>query len=454
MTKFFGTDGVRGIAGSYLDANLACMLGRFSTYVISQKNTKKIRLVIGKDTRISSDMLEAAFISGALSQGAEVLTLGVIPTPAVAYITRKIGADAGVVVSASHNPVEYNGIKFFNSCGEKLSDELEEEIEEYLLGKKTVEHILTGGDIGRLKSFDSGAADYLTHAISSAGCDLTGMKIAVDCSNGANSFIAPRAFKQLGAEVFVKSASPDGININDGCGSVHIESLSEFVLATGAHVGIAFDGDADRVLAVDEQGNPFTGDILIGLIAIDYKRRGILSDGAVVGTVMSNMGLSLSLKEHGIDFVATKVGDRYVYEKMSELGSIIGGEESGHIISTLYNTTGDGLVCALEFLKLLKSSGEKPSELRREIKILPQVVKNAATCGVASDKILSDEGLSLCISDMQIKYSASGRLLIRPSGTEPVIRVMIEGNDKDEMLKDAENIKNYIEAVAKKKGTK
>ncbi|MFA7637394.1 MAG: phosphoglucosamine mutase, partial [Monoglobales bacterium] len=336
MTKYFGTDGVRGVAGSFLDATLACNLGRFSAYVLSEKNTKKIRIVIGKDTRISSDMLEAAFISGALSQGADVIQLGVIPTPAVSYITKKTGADSGVVISASHNPMKYNGIKFFSSKGEKLSDALEEEIEEYLNGKKTVENVLTGENIGRLSSLADACDDYLNHSISAAGCTLDGMKIAIDCSNGANSFIAPKAFKKLGAEVFVKSASPDGININAGCGSVHIDSLSEFVRSCGADVGIAFDGDADRVLAVDENGDVLSGDVLIGLIAIDYKKSGILGSAPVVGTVMSNMGLSLSLKKHGIGFVAAKVGDRYVYEKMTELGSVIGGEESGHIISTLY----------------------------------------------------------------------------------------------------------------------
>ncbi|MBR6523599.1 MAG: phosphoglucosamine mutase [Clostridia bacterium] len=450
MTKFFGTDGVRGVAGSYLDAQLALNLGRYSTYVISRKNTKKIRIVIGKDTRISSDMLEAAFVSGALSCGAEVVTLGVIPTPAVAYMTRKLGADAGVVISASHNPVEYNGIKFFNSDGEKLSDELEEEIEEYLLGNKTIPAPLTGGDIGRLKSYAEGSEDYLNHAVSAAGCDLTGMKIAVDCSNGANSFIAPEAFKKLGAEVFVKSASPDGININENCGSVHIKSLSEFVTGCKADVGIAFDGDADRVLAVDENGDALSGDVLIGLIAIEYKKRGILNGNTVVGTVMSNMGLSLTLKEQKIDFVATKVGDRYVYEKMAEIGGVIGGEESGHIISTLYNTTGDGLVCALEFLKLLKKSGKNTSELRKSITILPQIVLNAKTNGVSSADILKDEELSRLISDTQEKYSSSGRVLIRPSGTEPVIRVMIEGKDKNEMIKDAEKIRDFMESLSRK----
>lgn len=454
MTNFFGTDGVRGVAGSYLNAELASSLGRYSTYVISQKNTKKIRIVIGKDTRISSDMLEAAFVSGALSQGAEVLTLGVIPTPAVAYITRKLGADAGVVISASHNPFQYNGIKFFNSCGEKLCDELEEEIEEYLLGKKTIDSSLVGADIGRLKNYSDGTEDYLNHAVSAANCDLSGMKIAVDCSNGANSFVAPEAFKKLGAEVFLKSASPDGININENCGSVHIESLSEFVRNCGADVGIAFDGDADRVLAVDENGDILSGDVLIGLIAIDYKKRGILSANTVVGTVMSNMGLILTLKEHGIDFIATNVGDRYVYEKMSEIKGVIGGEESGHIISTLYNTTGDGLVCALEFLKLLKNSGKKTSELRKCVTILPQIMVNAKTNGVPSKEILSDQALSLCISDVESKYAGNGRVLIRPSGTEPLIRIMIEGTDKAEMQADAEKIKDYIDAVISRKGDK
>ena len=452
MTKFFGTDGVRGIAGDFLDVRLACDLGRFSAYVLSDKNRKKIRMTVGKDTRISGNMLEAAFIAGALSQGADIITLGVIPTPAVAHITRTAAADAGVVISASHNPMEYNGIKFFNSDGEKLSDSLEEEIEAYLSGEKQIASPLTGARLGRLQAFDGAADDYIAHATGRISCSLNGLKIALDCSNGANSAIAPSALERLGAEVITTAVSPDGININAGCGSVHIENLCDFVKQTGADVGIAFDGDADRVLAVDETGKVFTGDSLIGILAIEYKRRGVLGDAPVVGTVMSNMGLAKSLEKHGIGFVATKVGDRFVYEKMKELGSVIGGEESGHIISMLHNTTGDGLCCAVEFLKVLKESGRKASELRKEITIFPQVVANAGTHGASADEILADEKLSALISETQKKYTHSGRILIRPSGTEPVIRVMLEGDNFAQMQADAEKIKILIESVAESKG--
>ena len=446
MTKFFGTDGVRGIAGEHLDAILAFRLGYFSSYVISEKNSKKTRIVIGKDTRISGDMLESAFISGALSQGVEVIKLGVGPTPAVAYMTKKCGANVGVVISASHNPMEYNGIKFFNSNGEKLSDELEEEIEEYLLGNKTVENILTGDKIGRLSELSSAPEDYINYVISVAGSCLKDIKIAVDCSNGANSFIAPDAFKQLGATVFTTSVSPDGTNINSGCGSVHIENLSKFTLKVGADVGIAFDGDADRVLAVDENGDVLDGDVLIALIAIEYKNKGLIGNAPVVGTIMSNMGLELTLKEYGIDFVATKVGDRYVYEKMTETGSVIGGEQSGHVISTLYNTTGDGLACALEFLKILKSSGKKASDLRKMVKIMPQVIVNARITGMKSDEILALDDVKDIIEKTHEKYSTCGRLLVRPSGTEPLIRIMLEGPSLDEMTADATEIANLIES--------
>ena len=316
----------------------------------------------------------------------------------------------------------------------------------YLLGNKTVENILTGDKIGRLSELSSAPEDYINYVISVAGSCLKDIKIAVDCSNGANSFIAPDAFKQLGATVFTTSASPDGTNINSGCGSVHIENLSKFTLKVGADVGIAFDGDADRVLAVDENGDVLDGDVLIALIAIEYKNKGLIGNAPVVGTIMSNMGLELTLKEYGIDFVATKVGDRYVYEKMTETGSVIGGEQSGHVISTLYNTTGDGLACALEFLKILKSSGKKASDLRKMVKIMPQVIVNARITGMKSDEILALDDVKDIIEKTHEKYSTCGRLLVRPSGTEPLIRIMLEGPSLDEMTADATEIANLIES--------
>ncbi len=452
MGKYFGTDGVRGVAGSSLDITLASNLGRYVTYLMSERLGQKIRIVIGKDTRISGDMLESAFIGGALSEGAEVIPLGIIPTPAVAFHTRKHNAHLGVVISASHNPMEYNGIKFFNSKGEKLSDELEAETEEYLLGNKTIEHKLTGADIGKITYTENAGLDYLEFALSEIDASFDGMKIAVDCSNGANYKIAPEAFRRLGAEVFVKSAQPDGTNINKDCGSVNIKSLSDFTVSCGADIGIAFDGDADRVLAVDEKGNIIDGDVIIGILAIDLKKKGLLKNNIVVGTVMSNIGLEISLKKHGIDFIAANVGDRFVYEKMMQLGGCIGGEQSGHIILTSRNSTGDGLVCALEFLSLFKRSGVAASELTKEIKIFPQVLVNARIENEFKASVLSSPAVLELISATEQKYASCGRILVRPSGTEPLVRIMIEGENLDEMEKDAIAIKNLMLSVVTEKG--
>ncbi len=445
MGKFFGTDGVRGIANTELTPMLAYDLGRFGAHVLTGQNKHTPKILVGKDTRISSDMLESALVAGILSVGAEVVLLGVVPTPAVACLTGKYKADAGVVISASHNPAKYNGIKFFNQEGFKLSDEIEEEIESYILGKKAIENFPTGADIGRKSYIKTAVEDYVSFACKAIGTDFSGMKIVLDCANGADFEAAPKAFGRLGADLHVICNEPDGININEKCGSTHTDKLCEYVKNVGADVGIAFDGDADRVMAVDENGNVIDGDVLIGLYAIYLKSQGKLKNNVVVGTVMSNMGLALTCKKHGIDFVQTKVGDRYVLEKMLELGGVIGGEQSGHVISLMDNTTGDGLICALHFVEMLKKSGKKASELAKEIKILPQIVVNAKVCNEYKPDILTDKEVVQLISVIEQKYNAEGRLLVRPSGTEPVVRVMLEGNDMNEMRHDAERLATLLE---------
>jgi len=445
MGKYFGTDGVRGVANTELTPQLAFDLGQFGAYVLTSHNKHTARILVGKDTRISGDMLESALVSGILSVGAHAELLGIVPTPAVAYLTRKYSADAGVVISASHNSVEYNGIKFFNQSGFKLSDEIENEIEAYIMGKKVIEELPTGNKIGR-KSFNKNATqDYMDFAISASEVNLEGLKIAVDCANGANFYIGPEAMRRLGGDVHVISNAPDGTNINENCGSTHINRLCEYVKEIKADIGLAFDGDADRLIAVDENGNVIDGDVIMGLYAMYLKEKGKLKNNLVVATVMSNMGLTLSCRKQGIDVIQTKVGDRYVLEKMLQKDSVLGGEQSGHIISLVDNTTGDGLVCALHLLSILKTSGKTASQLRGDITILPQVLVNAKVQNQYKTDMLSDLEVIQLISLIEQKYNKQGRLLVRPSGTEPVVRVMIEGNNKDEMQADATELAKLLE---------
>ncbi len=445
MGKFFGTDGVRGVANTELTPMLAYDLGRFGAFVLTGHTRHTPKILVGRDTRISSDMLENALVAGILSVGAEVVLLGIVPTPAVAMLAGKYEADAGVVISASHNPFQYNGIKFFDRYGFKLSDEIENEIESYILGKKAIENFPTGAGIGRKSYIKTAVSDYVDFACGSINTSLEGMKIAVDCANGANFQAAPEAFRRLGADLHIICDAPDGININDSCGSTHTEKLCACVKELGADVGIAFDGDADRVLAVDENGNLIDGDVLIGLYALHLKSLGKLKNNVVVGTIMSNMGLGITCHRNGIDFVQTKVGDRYVLEKMLELGGVIGGEQSGHVISLSDNTTGDGLVCALHFLEILKNSDKTASELAKQITILPQVLVNARIKNEYKADMLTDTEVLQMISFIEHKYSNEGRLLVRPSGTEPVVRIMIEGSDINEMQKDAEKLASLLE---------
>ncbi|WP_346869292.1 phosphoglucosamine mutase [Clostridium sp. UBA5119] len=447
MSRMFGTDGVRGIANKELTVDLAYKLGKAGALVLTQC-TSKPRIIVGMDTRISGDMLESALVAGILSVGAEALCLGVVPTPAVAYLTKKYKAEAGVVISASHNPVEYNGIKFFNKDGFKLSDELEDKIQKLIESDFEGIHIPTGGMLGRKYIGEDAINDYVEFAKSTIDGDLSGMKIAVDCANGAAYKTSVKALKELGAEVFIINSDPDGININKDCGSTHPEDLMKFVVENRCNLGLAFDGDADRCLAVDEKGNLVNGDFMMVIAAKHLKSIGKLNHDTVVVTVMSNLGLHIALKEAGIKTVSTKVGDRYVLEEMAKEGYSIGGEQSGHVIFLDFNTTGDGLVSGIQLAETVKSTGKPLSELSATMKELPQVLVNAKVPNNMKDIHEKDEEIMADIKAMEDKMAGCGRVLIRPSGTEPLVRVMLEGENQEEIDKMAHDLAKKIEEKA------
>lgn len=445
MGKLFGTDGIRGIANKELTADLAFKTGQCGAYVLTKHTSERPRILIGKDTRKSGDMLEAALTAGLCSVGAKVIPLGIIPTPAVAYLTRLYGADAGVVISASHNPCEYNGIKFFNSDGYKLSDAIEDEIESYILGKKELKDLPTHGKVGYVSANHNALEDYVSFACSTTDCRLDGMKIAVDCANGASYQSAFKALNKLGANVEAIHNTPDGVNINYKCGSTHMESLQEYVTLIGADVGIAFDGDADRMLAVDEKGELVNGDKIMAVCAKFMQENGKLKQNTLVATVMSNLGLFLAGEKLGINIPKTKVGDRYVLEEMLKNGYNIGGEQSGHIIFLDHNTTGDGLVSAIQFLTVLKKSGMKTSEATSIVNILPQVLCNATVKPENKEKFMDYPEIAESVNELNEEFKGTGRVLIRPSGTEPLVRVMIEGPDEVYIGKKAKKLAALIE---------
>ncbi len=444
MGRLFGTDGVRGVANEELTVELAFKLGQAGAYVLTEES-KKPKFIIGKDTRISGDMLESALAAGLCSVGAEVILVGVIPTPAVAYLTRLYKADAGIVISASHNPMEYNGIKFFNNKGFKLSDEIEEKIESLILDNYDEIKLSVGEDIGRIVYKNDGVNDYREFAKSTIPTKLDGIKIAVDCANGASSVTAKNVLTDLGAEVFVINDTPNGVNINKNCGSTHMEQLCECVKKVGADIGIAFDGDADRVLATDENGNIVDGDKIMAICALDMKESGKLNDNVIVATVMSNLGLFIMADEKGLEVKKTKVGDRYVLEEMYKNNYSIGGEQSGHIIVLEHNTTGDGLVTALQLLSVVKKSGKKVSELASVMEVLPQVLINARVKTENKNAYTENQEIMTEIAKIEEEFSGNGRVLIRPSGTEPLVRVMIEGKDIKVITERAEKLAKLIE---------
>lgn len=445
MGRLFGTDGVRGMANRELDAHLAFKLGQAGAHVLTLAYHKP-RILVGRDTRVSGDMLEAALVAGICSVGAEAMIAGVIPTPAVAYLTREYGLDAGVVISASHNSMEYNGIKFFDRRGYKLPDALEDRIEAIIQKKSEELPQPTGADVGQVVAVKNAVDDYIAFLKGTADGDLTGMKIVLDCANGASYVAAPRLFKELGAEVQAIHNTPDGTNINDRCGSTHPKMLQSAVLEAGADLGLAFDGDADRLIAVDEHGVLTDGDQIMLICALSMKAKGTLKQKTVVTTVMSNMGLELALKREGCLDVKTQVGDRYVLEEMLKSGYNLGGEQSGHVIFLDHNTTGDGILTALKLLSVVKQSGKTLSELADQMERLPQVLVNARVRNGARDMYMEDPEIAAAIRKIERDFHGEGRVLIRPSGTEPLVRVMIEGRDQALIEEEAVALASLIEA--------
>ena len=447
MGKLFGTDGIRGVVNNGLDAELAFEVGCAAAQVLA-KNTKHAKplFTIGKDTRISSDLLEGALIAGLCSAGADVLRLGVLPTPGVAWVTVDCGADAGIVISASHNPFEHNGIKIFNGQGFKLSDALEGEIEEIILSKeKTLFKV--GPEIGQVTDGASRAEDYIDHLASTVDCDLAGVRILVDCANGAASSTARKLFDhfpKLHADII--SADPDGVNINRNCGSTHMDQLAKMVVAGNYDLGIAFDGDADRCLAVDENGNAIDGDKITAICALILRAEGKLSNDTIVGTVMSNLGLHIFAKEHNMDLICTDVGDRNVLERMLEGNFAIGGEQSGHMIFLEHATTGDGQLTALQLLRALQ--GRRASEAASVCVGYPQVLINVPVASKEQKTIvMASEQLKAAIAEEDAGLQGNGRILIRPSGTEALIRVMVEAKEDAIAQSVAEKLAELIKTI-------
>lgn len=447
MGKLFGTDGVRGIANRELTPSLAFQIGQAGAYVLTKHATDgKAKILVGKDTRISGDMLEAALTAGICSVGGEVVSLGILPTPAVAYLTRKYHADAGVVISASHNPMEYNGIKFFNHEGFKLNDDIELEIEGYIYNDNKEIPAAEGAKIGVCSRAEQAQQDYCNFICSAVPLDLKGLNIVIDCANGASSFVAKQTLEQLGGNVTVIHNQPDGLNINAGCGSTHMKSLCEKVKEVGANVGFAFDGDADRCLAVDETGTVLDGDEMMMICANFMKKHGALKNNTLVTTVMSNLGLFIAAENNGIEVLKTKVGDRYVLEEMRAGGHCIGGEQSGHIIFLDYNSTGDGLLSAVMLLHVMLAEQQPLSQLAKIIHILPQALCNAQIKNEYKESFAQQPEIAAAIKVLEDKFAGEGRILIRPSGTEPLVRVMIEGNDIDEITADAKMLADLIQS--------
>lgn len=447
MGRMFGTDGVRGIANKELTPELAFEIGQAGAYVLTGSTGKKPVILVGKDTRISGDILECALTAGLCSVGAKVVSAGVIPTPAIAYLVRRFGFDAGVMISASHNPFEHNGIKFFSGEGYKLKDETEEKIEAIILDKAEEVKRAVCEDIGHREEDYSLADEYIKFAMSVTDVRFDGIKIAIDCANGSASVTAKRALEGLGAEVFVTCDKPDGININKDCGSTHIENLAAFVKETKADVGLAFDGDADRVLAVDENGDMVDGDKIMAVCALDMRSRGKLEDNTVVATVMSNLGFFKMGEKEKLNIKRTKVGDRHVLEEMLKCGHKIGGEQSGHVILLDHNTTGDGLVTGITLVSVMKRTGRKLSDLASVMKVYPQVLINAKVKNEfkSEDKYMAVPEIREKISELEVAFAGSGRVLIRPSGTEPLVRVMIEGQNEEEIKRYAEELAHLME---------
>lgn len=444
MGRLFGTDGARGVAITELTCEMAMNIGRAAAIVLTKRTKHKPTIFIGKDTRISSDVLESALAAGICSVGANVQILGVVPTPAVAALVQQKKADAGVMISASHNSFEFNGIKLFSSTGYKLSDDIEEEIEELILDKPQEMKLVSDENVGRITYYRDAQTDYIRYIMKCIKGNLTGLRIALDCANGSASATAKRLFEGLGASVYVINASPNGININENCGSTHINNLMQFVIDKKCHAGLAFDGDADRCLAVDEKGELVDGDKLIAICAKAYKEKGKLKKDTAVVTVMSNLGFSYFAKDNNIKMLTTKVGDRYVLEKMLEGGYNLGGEQSGHIIFLDEANTGDGQLSGAKVLEILAESGMKMSELAAVMEHFPQVMINVKISPRSREVWKNDSQITDLIEQYESELGDSGRILVRESGTEPLIRVMLEGRDFSQINRFAVEIADKI----------
>ncbi len=444
MGKYFGTDGVRGIANEQLTPELAFKLGRCGGYVLT-KEAEKPKVLIGKDTRISGDMLEGALLAGLLSIGAEVMRLGVISTPGVAYLTKAMSAQAGVMISASHNPVEDNGIKFFGSDGFKLTDDQELEIEALIDADQDILPRPIGSAVGQINDYFEGGQKYIQYLKQSVDNEFDGLHIALDCANGSTSSLATHLFADLEADISTIGVSPDGLNINDGVGSTHPETLQAFVVDKEADIGLAFDGDGDRLIAVDEKGQIVDGDQIMYICAKHLNERGLLRHSTVVSTVMSNLGFYKAIEQSGMKSDKTDVGDRYVMEEMRKGGYNLGGEQSGHIIFLDYIPTGDGMLTALQLINVIKETGKKLSELAGEMERFPQVLKNVKV--VDKHQALVDPRIQEIIQKVETEMGDDGRVLVRPSGTESLVRVMVEAPTVERCDQAADQVVQVIDEL-------
>ena len=447
MARMFGTDGVRGVAGTELTIELAMKLGQAGAYVLTKEKSHQPTIIVGCDTRISGGMLANALMAGSCAVGANAIYVGVAPTPAIAYLTRKHKVDAGVVISASHNPMEFNGIKFFNGEGYKLSDDLEDEIEALIANDMEDGIFPIGPGIGKVDYRFDIVDEYIKFEEKTVPVDLSGMKIVIDCAEGASSYTSVKALQDLGADLVAIHTQPDGTNINANCGSTHMDELKARVVSERAAVGIAFDGDADRMLAVDEKGKLVDGDEIMAICGNYLKEKGKLAKDTIVVTVMTNLGFSLMGEEKGIHIEKTKVGDRYVLENMRENGYNLGGEQSGHVIFLDDNTTGDGLLSALHLLQVMVDTKKPLSELASVMEVLPQALVNAKVPNHKKESYMEYSEIAEAIEELEKKFAGEGRVLIRPSGTEPLVRVMIEGKDQKVIDEEAKKLAELITKV-------
>ena len=451
MGRLFGTDGVRGVANTELTPELAMEIGKAVGTILGETCRRRPLLVIGSDTRTSSDMLTCAVCAGVCSVGADIINLGVIPTPAVAFLVGKYKADAGIMISASHNPSEFNGIKVFSGDGYKFPDMLEDWVEAIVLDKKTPMPCPVGDGVGKITFATNAKKDYIDHIKSSVLYSLDGLNVAIDCANGASSETAKQLFSELGANVHIMYNAPNGANINDNCGSTHMEALAKYVVENSLDCGVAFDGDADRCLCVDEKGNIIDGDMIMAVCALDLKERGRLQGKAVVGTIMTNLGFQKFCEENDLKFVATKVGDRYVLEEMLLEEYSFGGEQSGHIIFRDFATTGDGQLTAAQLLSLIRRKNEKLSVLASVMTHYPQTTINLKITNEGKLLFYNDNDIKNAIEQAKDALGKNGRIVVRPSGTEPLIRVMVEGLD-DKLINEVAN--NVAKVIKKKVGSK